>query len=194
MSTQTKTKPNTEVDEWAAKLSRLRNRKPLERPLTFHDEDTASATDEGRVVAGRAEARARKEAQAALSIKDPTDPKVEAAVSADKTVIETRAKVTDLEAEQADAAVVLVVRGLGSDLYEEMQGEHPPTPAQAKRGEEYNVKTFAPALVAACVVGPMTVEFADELLTTILTNGEAAILFNTCVAVNQASRVTLGKG
>jgi len=194
MSTETVKNPNSEVDAWAAKVAKLRGRKTLERPVVFHDDDTSEAAEQARVVAGHVEAAARKVAQVALDIKNPIDPLVVAAVDEDPNVIEARAGVAAAEKAQADASTSLRVRGLGSDLYEELQGEHPPTDKQAKNGEEYNVKTFAPALVSACCTDPLTVEFAAELLGTILNQGEAAVLFNTCIGVNQGARVSLGKG
>ena len=213
MSTTDTSNQNTEVDAWAAKINRLRNRKPMERAVTFHDEEAAEIADAAREALKRAEKRARSEVVAHLEPEQITTEIVAAGISADAAVIENRAAVVEAERGQADAAVILRVRALGSDVYVELQAEFPPTSQQEKEGQEYDVTKFAPALVSACSVDDVSVKQAAHLLggqypvlgsdgaetgrwksvPSTLNQGEAALLFTTCVGVNQGSRATLGK-
>lgn len=213
MDSQTTTAPNAEVDAWAAKLDRLRNRKPLERVVTFHDEEAAEAAEQAREHLTRTERRVRSEVRANRRDSEEGVDDLEQEVSAHADVIAARAALVAAEQEQEAAAVAVRVRGLGSDIYVDLQAQYPPTAEQAKQGQEYDVSRFAPALVSACSVDDISVKQAAHLIggqypvvdvhgvetgqwktvPASLNQGEASLLFTTCIGVNQGSRATLGK-
>lgn len=64
--------------------------------------------------------------------------------------------VTLAPVEGADPDVV-TVRALPADVWDLLVRDHPPTAEQAADGWQWNIATFRPALLAACVVSP-----ADE--------------------------------
>ena len=66
-----------------------------------------------------------------------------AAVEAAKTAVD-----------EADARIVLHLHGLARPAYEALILAHPPTEEQEKEGQGYDPESFAPALVALCVVDP----------------------------------------
>lgn len=164
---------------WAARMQRLRDRKPVERELHVYDDDSPRrdvemarlAVTAARAEASDAEAPERAEQRRRL-----------------------RKLESELEAAEADLAqhrVTLRFRALPRDVYEALQAAHPPTKEQEANGEAYNVDTFAPALIAATSVDGMTEAEATELLTS-WNQAEAGALFGTAVAVNTVTRVSLG--
>lgn len=222
--TETTTEPTAPVNDgeavnaWAAKLARIKARKPLERSYTLHDEELQDAADATLEALTRAHERARKAGHAALEGDfDAEDAAglmnaVQAYVDADEDVI--TAERAHAEAVQAakDADEVLTMRAIGATAFEDLTASCPPTAEQAKRGEDYNVKRFAPLLIAACCTENMTVAQAASLVggevevitpgeppkwekvEGVLNQGEASMLFGLAVAVNQNARVSLGKG
>lgn len=56
--------------------------------------------------------------------------------------------------DEADARILLHLHGLARPAYEALILEHPPTAEEKERGEGYSAESFAPALVALCVVDP----------------------------------------
>lgn len=96
---------------------------------------------------------------------------------------------------------VVSLRCLSVDDWELLVASHPPTDDQAGKGWLWNVKTFRPALLAACVVTPEGeeplgergwVEAAEEGQ---LTQGELELLFVTAVNLNaRQPTVAVGKG
>lgn len=197
---------------WAAKMQRLRDRKPLSAIVTYLDDETADVVREKRRDVNRARTRARARLAKDLEV-DAGDVDPEA-IEADEGV---QAALGDLnEAEEAhDAAnVALELQGLPEDVYEELIGEHPPTPEQLEAGQMYNADRFAPALVSACCTDPMTPKDAAEIIggeyevlakrgkptgkwkrvQGSLTFGEAKYLFDSARQCNENARVSLGKG
>lgn len=183
------------ADLWAAKIEKLNKRKLPERPFTFHDEEASEAADRALTVCGSAEldARHRAERQHSNLKGSEFDDAVQTAIDKDKRVIAARKALTIAEKARDEANVTLTLRSLGSDAYEKMVAAHPATEEQEKDDMIYDVDTFAPAIISACCTDPMTVEQAASLIKT-LNQGEAAMLFQTAVSVNQSARVSLGKG
>lgn len=221
MSTDTQTVPaeQTEtVSAFAAKLNRIRSRKPLERTYTLLDEDLLEAVEEAQIVVGDAMARARKDAHDALDDEYDVEQKdelvraVEDFIDADEEVVAARAARDAAEQAAKDAEEQLTMRAIGATAFEDLVSYCPPTAEQAKRGEDYNVKRFGPLLVAACCTEEMTpadaasliggeVEVVEpgkpsrwEKIPGVLNQGEASMLFGLAGAVNQNARVQLGKG
>jgi hypothetical protein len=221
MSTDTQTVPDTQpetVSAFAAKLNRIRSRKPLERTYTFLDEDLLEEVERLSEEAGRQIIRARAEAHAHLDDAYEADDSeglgaaVEAYIDKDAGVVKARRAKAKAEKAAKDAEEVLVLRAIGATAFEDLATQCPPTAEQAKRGEEYNVKRFAPLLIAACSVDEMTPADAASLvggevevvepgkpsrwdkIEGCLNQGEAALLFGLAGSVNQNARVSLGKG
>lgn len=181
---------------WAAKIARMRDRKPLEKPVTLHDEEAARAVARAEGELALAETEARAEAIEDLGSDMPRElliVQVADKVSADQRVIDARKAVEDARAEQEALDVDFIFRGLPGDVWEDLVHAHPPTEVQAKRGEGYNQKTFAPAAIAACSVKPLTVEDVMTFWPN-LSQGEQALLFTTVITVNQSARASMGKG
>jgi hypothetical protein len=93
--------------------------------------------------------------------------------------------------------LVLYVRVIPADLYEQIELEHPPSPDQAARGYQWDPATFAPALLEACVDGDMTADDWAEMRRVggRVATGEINALINLCLAVNDRTPDPyLGKG
>lgn len=206
------------VSAFAAKLNKIRARKPLERSYTLHDEDLQDEADRTLEALGRAQARARQAAHAHLD-DEYTEEQADELVAAVEAYIEADEGVRDAQATHdaavqaaKDADIVLTMRAIGATAFEDLMAAHPPTAEQAKRGEDYNVKRFAPLLIAACSTEEMTpadaaamvggeVEVVEpgkpsrwDKIEGCLNQGEASMLFGLAGAVNQNTRVSLGKG
>lgn len=97
----------------------------------------------------------------------------------------------------ADAVVTLTLQALPRPEYEQLLLAHPPTRQQAEEKQTYNVDTFAPALVAACVVDPDTGErpLSEQDVAELFAEwnqGEVAGLWQRAVQVcTQARNVAL---
>lgn len=52
----------------------------------------------------------------------------------------------------------MLFRAIGSEEYDDLLGEHPPTGEQRKKGLNHNPNTFAPALLARVCVEPAMAE------------------------------------
>jgi hypothetical protein len=105
--------------------------------------------------------------------------------------------------------VTFVVEAIGREAYEDLIDQHPPTKEQRDRwrkehaqqaslgqGPRWNDDTFPPALISASAVQPRLSESQSRELWDgkVFSQGEAALLFVTCQAVNQNPRVVaLGK-
>lgn len=165
---------------WAAKMQRLRERKPLESYVTIITDD------EAKTAAVRAEAElavARAGAEQNSGKDSEKDPNVKAA----------KARADEAKQRLEDATIRLGFRALPRDVYENLLAEHPATKEMEEKGEFYNVDTFPAALLAACSVDGMTLEDAQELLST-WNQSEAVSLFQAAQWVNTMSRLELGKG
>lgn len=183
---------------WAAKMARLRARKPMERSLTLHDDESQDLVDAGQRAHVNLLTRLRPvltkvvlESQPGLSPED-LRAVVQRELDVNEEVLASLAEVHALEKARDEADVTMVFRALPGDVYSDLQSEHPPTDEMQAKGMEYNVKTFVPALIAACVTDPMTEEEASELVDA-LNQGEAALMFQTAIAVNQGARASMGK-
>lgn len=116
-----------------------------------------------------------------------------------------------LDQESSPTTVVMRFQAIGSKRWETLLADHPPTdaqqrehlaeqekvgiPLQARRRLQWNVDTFPPALIAACIVEPkLTVAQAEELWESEAWNaGELDAIFSAAVRVNTtASSVQLG--
>lgn len=94
-----------------------------------------------------------------------------------------------------------VLRCLPPPEWEALKALHPPNDQQQRNGMEWNVATFRPALLAACVVPPEGergyseddwVEFAKDGRVSV---GEQDLLVGTAVLLNtRAVQLSLGKG
>jgi len=84
-----------------------------------------------------------------------------------------------------DAEVSVKLKALGSKSYDDLLGQHPPTPEQKREGQTYNADTFAPALIAACAVEPaLTPTEAKQIWNSAeWSRGEVSELFIACVEV-----------
>ena len=84
-----------------------------------------------------------------------------------------------------DSEVSVKLKALGSKAYDDLLGEHPPTPDQKRESQTYNVDTFAPALIAACATEPaLTVAEAKQIWNSSeWSRGEVTELFIACVEV-----------
>lgn len=164
---------------WAAKMERLRNRQLAERPFRiFEDEKTRDDYNNKRARA----LRMRHIADEAPRDKDA----------------QANAEAAEADAQAADeaftaASEVIIFRQLPRPVYEALVKAHPPTEEQAAEGADWNSETFAPALVSASAVDPMTVEDATELLG-IWGSSDANDLYNAAFAVQLVHRSDLGKG
>lgn len=157
---------------WQAKMQRLQSRPPLERKLKVLDDDDLK----NRIAKARRDVERHK-------ARDPEGDEVAGA----------QAELDRLEAEAAERTIVLTFRGLPRKAYEQLIVDHPPTKDQKAKGMEYNVDTFAPALVSACSVDGMPVEDARMLLEE-WNQTEAGMLFGAALAVNQEQRLEVGLG
>lgn len=84
--------------------------------------------------------------------------------------------------------VSVKLKAIGSSAYDGLIAAYPPTTKQKKDGATYNPDTFAPALVAACLVEPtMDPEDAQALWESDeWSRGELTELFLAAVQINQA--------
>ena len=180
---------------WAAKMKRLRDRRPAEQDVTLHDDAAVEAVQDAqsealRVVNGVIdewrEAGKFDETQATYLAQ-------QMAVEADPRVQAQRAIVTAAAEAKAESDVTFRFRALRGDVWEQLLSEHQPTKDQVDRGEVYNVQTFAPALIAACSLDEITYADVMEWWPN-LAQGEQSLLFGACVTINQGARASLGKG
>lgn len=81
--------------------------------------------------------------------------------------------------------VLVTLKAVGSQAYDELLAEHPPTKEQQKDGNTYNPETFAPALIAACMETPK-ISYDDAVAiwtSTEWSRGEVTQLFLACIDV-----------
>lgn len=86
--------------------------------------------------------------------------------------------------------VVMTVRikAIGSVAYDKLVAANPPNRVQRERGDNWNVDSFAPALISACAIEPkMTVEDATDIYTSDeWSAGEVGALFWACQRICNA--------
>jgi hypothetical protein len=114
-----------------------------------------------------------------------------------------RDRVAETKAALAPHQELLYVSPIAPSEYDELIGEHPPTDEQRGQGASWNVVTFLPALLAACIGQDLpTAERMSEKDWTDWTttasagvSGELVVLYRTCLRVNDRSPdVHVGKG
>lgn len=186
---------------WDDKIAKLRGRKPAELSATFPDTEA-----EQDLITARLQLRAarrRAEVKTAVAVLEP-DAKQEA-VEADPDVAAARETVVAAEERAAAEAFVWTFRALPPDVYDEFAADHPPTPVEAERGQEYHVRTYLPAILSACSVEPIDVDTVAKLLwgdpdgktedeqRPAFNQGEVRVLAETVRDVNQKPQVVLGK-
>jgi hypothetical protein len=111
-----------------------------------------------------------------------------------------QAAADEAEAAAREAVVTLHLQGVPRPVYEALLLEHPPTEEQKADGQTYNDDTFAPALVARCIVDPETAEnpLSVEDVAGLFdkwNQGEVAQVYLTAIGVcTQARNPNLPKG
>lgn len=101
-----------------------------------------------------------------------------------------------------DTTLLFRLRAMPADEYAALRAEHPPTPEDDARAvkdtgrdeakAEFCFRTFAPVLVAACLLEPtVTVEQAEQMRHD-WNEAEWVGLFNAAVLVNQTATPTAG--
>lgn len=116
-----------------------------------------------------------------------------------------RDAVTEAEGAVREATETFRFRALGRHSYDELVREHPPTDedhelARSQSGSpdaraQYHTDTFAPALIAACLVDPPLSLDEVKSLWAEWNQAEAVEMFTTAYAVNHTRRTSsLGKG
>ncbi|MFF8840582.1 hypothetical protein [Streptomyces sp. NPDC015130] len=156
---------------WAAKLERLRARKPATQTLTICDDAT--------VRQNLAQAKTEHDTAVAYGNED-----------SQKTTAQA------LEAAQAafdEAAIVLTFQALPSPAFQALKEAHPPTEKQAEDDQAINLDTIGPELVSQSSLDGLTPEDAAHFLESWGT-GEATQLFMTAWNVQNHVRSDLGKG
>lgn len=203
-TTTTSAAPVETSDEWAAKIARLRSRKPAEKWVTIPDDDAVHDVETARMALYRARTRARDNAPAdGLS-----QAELDAFVDHDETVV---AALADLETKIAvaqAAEVVFHLRALPPDVYDNLASEFPPNEEQESVGLTYDVEAYVPALIARSSVKPLTAEQVAGLIypheeeidgetVTVpapFNQGDVTALVQMCRDLNEKPRMLLGKG
>lgn len=90
-----------------------------------------------------------------------------------------KGQVTALQAEVAEATVVVSLRGLSYGEYRRLENAHPDP-----KGDGWDADTFPPALVKAALID-VSPEDADLLLSTV-TSGQMVELFTAALTVTNA--------
>lgn len=93
------------------------------------------------------------------------------------------------------------LRAIPPQEWEALVGLHPPTEAQQKAGDLWNVATFRPALLAVTVAAPegedplSEADWADAAAQGWMTIGELNTLLGVAISLNDRSPlVSVGKG
>lgn len=155
--------------------SRLAER---ERPTAVYPLQIADPTD-----ATKALEAAQKSHRRSVLQNDPQTPEYK----------KTKRAVAAAEKKLRECFEEIRFRALPPAIYEALISAHPPTKEQldaAKPGEEpvWDVETFRPALISACVEGDMSESDWAEALTQRLSKGEVQALFVTALTVNEQVR------
>ncbi|MFB7500408.1 hypothetical protein ACFC09_38010 [Streptomyces sp. NPDC056161] len=160
-------------------MERLRGRaQPQRRLRVCDDERLRRRVEEAESV----DSRARLIAEAS-----PEDEQAAQRAADAAAALETARTTLD------DASDFLTFLGLPRPVLEELVARHPPTEQQASEGAVFNPNTFPAALISAASFDGMSVEEADELLST-WSAPDAGLLWEAAWSVQQESRVDLGKG
>ena len=75
------------------------------------------------------------------------------------------------------------IKAIGAKEYDDLVAAHPPTAKQKKDGSSFNIDTFAPALLARCLVQPAVSEEEAEQLygSPSWSAGEMGGLYVSCM-------------
>lgn len=93
-------------------------------------------------------------------------------------------------------SLTIVIRALGAKDYDHLLAQHPPTSKQKAEGSNFNIDTFAPALLSRCAVEPvLTYEEATEVFaSSSWSGGEVGGLFMELMKLcNEGVNVPFGK-
>ena len=110
---------------------------------------------------------------------------------------EYKARVEAAAAAYERYALRLLVHVIPPEEFEQLEVEHPPADVDTERGYRWNIATYMPALLEACVEGDMTAQDWAEVRTRggAVAAGEINALFNLCLEANDRTLdVHLGKG
>lgn len=164
---------------WAATQERLRNRTRPVKALTICDDlEVKNSLETARHLLRRAQSQLADQ---------PNDANLQNVAKAAEADVAAAQEAFDA------VAIVLRFQALRRPDFEDLKKAHPPTEAQAEDGDEYNVETLGPELIAAASLDGITVDDAVGYLTD-WAEGEAAMLFNTAWFVQSDTRMDLGKG
>lgn len=96
---------------------------------------------------------------------------------------------------------VFEFRALEPDVWEVLVGKHPPSEEDAAKGAGWDVTTFRPALLEACIVTPegeeplTAADWAELATTRSIAPGELNLLYSTALEINDRTPLAVvGKG
>lgn len=145
----------------------------------------------------------RRETHYDLLIADPTDAEAQVELAqrdlrlakARHTEDSDEARAAQAQLDEALAAVRecthrIVFQAMDPDAFEELISQHPPTPEGQKNGDQWEGKTFTPALLAACAVdGDLDAEgWAAELASGRWNTADRNAIFSAALAANLTPR------
>lgn len=112
----------------------------------------------------------------------------DAVTAVDKAEVRKLAKRADEIADTArDATIPMLLRGLGPATFRRLSREHPTVDGDPDDlGLDFHLETFGPALVRACLVGPITPEQWDDMVNDEkITSGQLEELVNTALQLSR---------
>ncbi|GAA0501549.1 hypothetical protein [Streptomyces olivaceiscleroticus] len=178
------TSTNSPDAQWAKLAKRLDTIKPAIGTFTFcADQDLRL-----RLAQAKADAADADAAYKTLSAAD----------EATQQMYKLRAEAAQTELAEAQkafdkVAIVLRFKALPRPELEALQNAHPAGEEQEAKGEDYEMDTFAPALISAASMDGMPVEYARHALDT-WGAAEAQQLWQAAWGIQQRTRTDLGKG
>lgn len=196
-------------DQWAAKLAKLRTRKPSEVPLTIPDDQAEQAAEAAARALGDVRFRVRAELRKSDEHKGLSRAELDDLIDAHEDVVAALQAAKDARQAAVEAGITFWFRALPPDVYDGFQSLHPPTKEQEAQDLVYNPATMIPALMSACSVYPISVEQCDALIhgeisydaqgeekrgTPALNQGEVNLIYSACRAVNEQPKIQVGKG
>ncbi|MFK8851258.1 hypothetical protein [Streptomyces sp. Ac-502] len=110
-----------------------------------------------------------------------------------KRAEDARDALAAVQAEFDQRAIRLHFKALARQELEALQNAHPASEKEEEAGEDYEMETFAPALISAASVDGMPVEYARHLLDT-WSAADARALWHAAWSIQHQSRADLGKG
>ncbi|MFH9425971.1 hypothetical protein [Streptomyces sp. NPDC017529] len=110
-----------------------------------------------------------------------------------KRAEDARDALAAVQAEFDQKAIRLRFKALARQELEALQNAHPASEKEEDAGEDYEMETFAPALISAASADGMPVEYAKHLLDT-WSAADARALWHAAWSIQHQSRTDLGKG